>query len=492
MILQSMQAVIVESARNRENDLDLIMASGSSKATPSTYDAMSDLRDRLRPVCETLLARADGVDAMCQTVVEGCCDLFRESDEACRRYFEGLYSKVLYHQLVSIDPAVQKAEIDAIAGISLFLDTNIVVDLLLASTTEQRATCEVIEISRRLGTKLHITPITLQELDRQIETGRHQVDVAGGLRIGQLVAARPGRGASPFFVEFMQKRRTNRNLTWAGYVAPFKQMESLLRSKGVVVEGAGFDKVTKDAGYERVWRELRSIRFPRYPDYVIDHDAQNFIFVQRLRNHAPKNVLFGTSIWLLTRDSNLARLDQRTAKLYPRRHSKGLDEWGSSMLSFQHLIGFDTADYVGHLLRTNFGISLPEGIDANFAFQLSHPAFDIERLSELDDEAAIRVLISLQGDEEARRLAERLQSADEQEQKEAGRLLSDKAWETLLDEKRRADEQVARLSAEVAALRERIEALAPPVQQPEEVERVAVPERRSGLSTLIRRLFGRN
>lgn len=416
-------------------------------------------------------------------------------DSESKRFLAALHNKVFYRQVLNADPALHSVQRQALERTRLYLDTNIAIDVILDEVDDHGATADVVEASRRLGVKLFVSPITVDELRRQIGAAAKYVSLLEDSRIDALLT-KYRHTAPPFFTAFLRRRNKNRTLTWVGFVAPYLDVEQYLLGKDILPEALGCGSIAEEPEYDRVWTALRQIRDERFSDAVISHDAQNFVLVHKLRTNNNENILFGHSVWLLTRDSNLARLERRMATEFKSPHSLQSEVWGRLLLPYQSIFDFTFSDYPAQLVQSRLGIA-PEGdsLDVDFLNSLRMAEFDLDEILRLPEEHAASVLCSLQQDKFAQRLTTTLrESSDPQEVSEAGRKLSERALEIAVEEKDQAlgrakgmhirlrtlENAVITKDAKLSELRERV------VAQDKEISRL------KGRSLLdrLRTLFG--
>jgi hypothetical protein len=394
-----------------------------------------------------------------QDLLAGIRRFLGDLDASSQRFISGLHSKVFYRQILNLDPELHRVQREALGRLRLYLDTNIAIDVILDELDEHGATADVVGASKRLGVQLFVSPVTLEELGGQIEAAERQLHLAEDARIAaMLLDPEFGARVPPFLIAFLRRRRQQQGLTWMGFVAPYRDIEQWLLAKDILLERQGFDSVMDDPAYQEVWSELRQIRDDMASDRVIDHDAQNFVLIHRLRPEFDENILFGPSVWLLTRDSNLARLERRTSARFRIPHSFHRDEWGRVLMPYQGILDFTFSDYAAELVQSRLGIA-PKGesLDLEFLDSIRHPEFDLEEILQLPGEHAASVLVSLQKDRQAQQCAATLrESPDADERARAARELSERALAITVEEKDAALREAKGLEIRVRRLQDQL------------------------------------
>jgi hypothetical protein len=448
MITTAISKVVIESARRCQRGADEMAAAIAEDAPTTLFDASSALAGELTVVEETFERGNLGA------LIRGVRRYFGQLDDPCKRYMRGLYHKVFCHQLLNLDPAFHQAQLDALRSIRLYVDTNVAVDFLLEHAGQvSSASKEVLQACLTLGVQLFVSPVTLSELGRLRDNASRYLGSLSDPRVRAMILARPGHRTNPFVVGFVRASASNPSITLTGFCAPFKDLDQLLLGKEILVEDEASANLEGDEAFGRVWNSLRALK-PNLPDHVVDHDARNFLLVQRLRDKYGGNLLLGPSVWLITRDSSLKALDRSMSSSYSIGHSRQVAQWGDVLLPLQNVLGFVASDYISYILQARFGI-VPEsdGVDLDFLTLLQQVDFDMDTILSLEPEHAAEVLIDLQSNRQVVDAAQQVASSDSIEQREhLRRQLSETALAAVAEERRKAVEAKDNLSSQVIVL----------------------------------------
>ncbi len=454
LIAQSVAKVIIECARRGQYALqDTATRIANNQGAP-LFDASECLAGEM-----TVVSSAYQVEL--RTLLLGVRAYFSSLDEDCKRHIQCIYHKVFCHQLLNFDPALYPAQQEALSSTKLYLDTNIVVDYLLGHQSETSdATCEILDASRDLGIQLLVSPATVSELTNLRDSASRQSGLLKDGRLRAVITARPGHRTNPFILGYINRSLINKGLTWAGYVAPYKDLEQALLGKEVLPEEQGSEELEKDPDYGTGWDKMRSVKHQK-PDFTVAHDVKNFILVKRLRERHKGNVLFGPSVWLITRDSALRNFDLAVSDQFQVPHSQHIDLWGERLLPLQTIHGFVATDYVAHLLQARFGV-VPDsdGVDLDFVSMLNRVEFDMETILTLEPAHAAQVLINLQSDAQAFDLTTRAAASESPEERaELTRDISNRALAITVDQRDTAIRSGQKMSARIGDLEAIIEVL---------------------------------
>lgn len=421
------------------------------------YDAIKAIREKLKPTSMLLGGGAE------KGIIAGIRNHFENLSEGSKRYVARLYNKVFYHQILNLDPNLHTYQRAYFKITRLYLDTNTLVAYLFDSHPRYSVTGEIIDASKRLDFQIVISPATLKEMNKLIEnTRRLHSSLGDDTRVARLLTeTRQGRQSNPILVTFLMKKRGNPSLLWDNFIAPYHKLEDLLLQKEILVEDEEYDGVRTDENYPKVWSTIREVRHEWYPDRIVDHDADNFVLIHRLRQeHKPHPM--GQTVWLLSWDSSLRTTEYRLRKTYSVPHCYILDKWGGVILPYQNINNFAFDDYILYLVRSSLGITIDmDGLDLDFLEPLHRPEFDIDSLLELDDpDYVARTLATLQQNREMRKLAERARTAKAPEEiVEIGRQLSSHLLETIVNDKKSSEEKAEQLARRVQELESKLHEL---------------------------------
>ena len=421
MIIQAVKTLVIESARqNLQSPQDL--AEGQAP-TAGAFEQRKFLAEELKVVVDNFEV------GQLDTLVYAIRRYFANLDEPCQRYATGLYHKVYCRQLLNLDPHLHEVQRQTLHQTRIYLDTNVAVDYLLNHADVSLTSTKILEATHELGVQLLISPATMGELLRLRNSSGAYSRLVEDERLSLAIAANPGIRTNPFTLAFVKRRSEKHTLTWAGFMAMFEDMEHVLFAKNILVEAEESEGLTEESEYERVWTTVREVKKDYLPDEVVTHDAANFVLIHRLRGLHAANILFGPSVWLITRDRTLLEVERRLARLYEIPHSRQIADWGERLLPFQSIGRFVANDYVAHILQARFGI-LPQadGLDLEFVSLLRRTQFDLDQVLSLEPEYAAQVLVSMQSNRETvEEVKVAVAAADPTERAAAGRRLDERA-----------------------------------------------------------------
>jgi hypothetical protein len=451
-VLQDMlraRGIEIERLRTKGSlTLDEVLRAGEA------YDPVAVIKQKLKTTATLLGQGAE------QKVLSGIKKHFRELSTESRRYIASLYNKAFYHQILNLDPSLHAQQRQYFNTTRLYLDTNVLITYLFESVPQHEAVWEVIEASKALGCQMMVSPATLGETKEWIsEAQALYASLGSDKRIERLLTqTRRGKASNPMLVTFFIKHKENQHLLWDNYVAPYLKLEDLLLQGSILVESEEYDSVRTDANYSKVWDTVRRIRYERYPDDIVYHDADNFVLIHRLRQiHGPHPM--GETVWLLTLDSNLCTVERQLKHSYPSPHCHIVKDWGQVLLPYQGINNFAFDDYVFYLVKSSLGAAIDvDGLDLDLLQTLHKPQFDIDLLLSLDDPTYVaECLATMQQNKNVRDLAERARSAKTPEEVGAiSHQLSGELLQTMVNTQKSSQNEAAQLARRVQTLEERL------------------------------------
>lgn len=378
-----------------ECDFSVLIEAGS--------DAESELKQRL----ETFLSLQ--TNATVENTTIGIQWFMGNLNAVQKHYVASLHHKVLYFQILNIDPRLQKLEEECFNRIRLYLDTNVVIRYLCEGHAAHQAMFDILEMSKAMGVKLFVSSKTIREAERLVEEAKSHSVYLDQPSISAILQVNTRAVINPIVETFLAKRQENPKLNWAGFVSPFTDLETYLLSRDIEVSDDQCGDITAHQAYSRVRAAIIDTKGEDMPIDIIDHDTYNLILVQQLRNNYPGTPL-GASVWLITIDRKLPKVDKILQRRYSTPHCQQIEEWGVALLPFQSVGRLMASDeYVSWLVSHKLGAIFPEEeLDLSFFKDLEKADIGVDDFLHLDPELAFKSLSDLQQDREAKTLLSRI------------------------------------------------------------------------------------
>ncbi len=396
-------------------------------------------------------------------VLEGVIIFLSNLNELQKNYIGNLHRRVCYFQVLNVDPRLQQIQKENLSKIRLYLDTNVAIEWLCKGTWSHQAVSDVLEASKSLDIKLFISPITMKEIEGVITEGLKYGHFLQDGRVTRVLQVGSRKVRNPVVEGFLGLKNKHQNLNWNAYISPFKNLEELLLNHGVIVEKECCENLTSDESYPKVYKEIIDIKQESGPN-ILEHDASNFILMQRLRKIYPGTVI-GSSVWLITFDKGLLRLDRNLRSDFPIPHCRPVGNLAELLLSFQSTGKFiATDDYINYLASQNLGAYISEDtFDMHIFDLLSNAEVVYDTMLNLEPELASAIIRDLQQDREANSLLEQIQKVDKEEQKNLEQELFKKIFDiqsiTIKAINKKNKDEVERLQTGISEISQRLQIL---------------------------------
>lgn len=184
---------------------------------------------------------------------------------------------------------------------------------------------DAVNMSKKLGIKIFVSSKTPQESQHFVNLANEFYARLENSQIGTALLSSSVEVNNPIIDAFVAKGKNNAELKWSGNISRFKDLEVLLLTEDIEVSDDGLEDITKDELYPRVRQAVIDAKEEHASPEVIEHDSYNLVLVQKLRNKYPTSMI-GSSVWLLTIDNKLPRVDRIPRSTYPEPHCRTVGE----------------------------------------------------------------------------------------------------------------------------------------------------------------------
>lgn len=234
----------------------------------------------------------------------------RQPTEAQRVYLANLLNASYFVTVLSLDSTASELVKAKIQGHRIYLDTNVLYRTLgLSRLTETLSVRRMLDLTKRLGFELAITPWTLSELQESLRRAQAQV-TSRALPPRELAGLIAEETDEESFVSAYWRKYKESGVSPHDFFEFYAALETLLAEAGIKVVADGCKRVDKyrDAVDEQVLL-LDRVLLREKADVVKRHDAKHRLLVENLRGAG--NVRFSNArYWFLTQDSALPRYAQ--------------------------------------------------------------------------------------------------------------------------------------------------------------------------------------
>jgi hypothetical protein len=250
-----------------------------------------------------------------------------------RRYFYDLVSTAYLLSVVTLPPAILDGVRHLISGQQIYLDTNMAYSILNLHSPRRYTQAErALALSRQLGYQPAVTPWTLKELQRSVQTARDKLArrQASPRAAASLRSTWNESDGDEVFIRAFRKLERDGKTNFKEFFALHEHVESLLLDQDIPVIEVGCQAVDEERDRldeEIAWLE-RVRQGPEKPRALQEHDVKHRLLIESLGGRGERR-LSNAGCLFLTDDQALVRYGKAT-----RRNRRELpfaitiDEWG--------------------------------------------------------------------------------------------------------------------------------------------------------------------
>lgn len=245
--------------------------------------------------------------ALARTRETALQDFVRHPTAEQRAVLSGRLNTAFYLTVLTIDPNAKEIPRQTDKTTRIYLDTNFLYSLLgAASANEVVSANRLLELCLEVGYELAVTPWTIAELRKSIQSDRQQISSTPVIRgLAQLMSEVSGeKGYAAAYWKSYQKD----GVTVDDFFDRAEHFEYELPKWSIEVEDESCAKIeAQDQAIQDLCSVMHRISgvSARHPD-VIRHDVEHRMLIERLRGDGVSG--FATAhYWFLTQDNKLPR-----------------------------------------------------------------------------------------------------------------------------------------------------------------------------------------
>ena len=258
--------------------------------------------------------------------------LFEQPNEAEIPYLYRLLGAAFLSNSVRLDPFATKAVRTTLSSYELFLDSNILLPLLIKEHEDWATMRAIIEESRSVGVKLLALPCFFDEMCGHLDVAMRIVtECEGDLSALSGIVAVWGKHANCFIQGYLNTLdpselegggdANNASVKWAEYCRRYtpEHLKEEMKKVGVsVIVLAPDEEPSNSAEYRQVlhlieeaWNRRSNYRYLR-PPVLSKNEAQQFCYVYRRRREM-KDAGLAPEVWFLSFETVLANVFAHSA-----------------------------------------------------------------------------------------------------------------------------------------------------------------------------------
>lgn len=253
--------------------------------------------------------------------------LFRQPNNEETPYLYRLLGAAFLSNSVRLDPFASKVVRTTLSSYELFLDSNILLPLLIREHDDHLTMKEIFEETKGTGVRLLVLQCFLNEVCGHLDVAKRIFDESGGdlLALSELVAIL-GKHANCFIQAYLGSldpseidagaNGNNASLTWDAYCRRYtpQKLREEIHSRGLsLVPFTPGDSLTNRAEYDEVLRLIttewnrRSIYGSPRPPILNQSEALQFCYIYRRRRQLKASGL-APEVWFLSFETVLANV----------------------------------------------------------------------------------------------------------------------------------------------------------------------------------------
>jgi hypothetical protein len=369
-----------------------------------------------------------------------------------QRYLATVYQKTVAFALLQQDPTVRRVRRELAARRVFYLDANVVMALMFSAHEKHEQVRAAVEAARDVGAALVVSPVTVGELELQIEGSDARYSELNVPEVNFSILN------DVILRSFAAELEQNPEVVWHTFLAGYLPLEEALEEAGISVITEDVPDARHDERWARVHRAVKKSKPPYTHEKVIDADTLNIILVQ-IRRRKLRADAMGRRVWLITLDHHLkyAERDLIRDGSYEVPASKRVRTWAGGLSPHLSPDDEDLGDYVLRVVQSELGLLAEDPIfaDVDFLSILEQGPFNLGDLLAAEPDKTRRVLVALQEDHELKEVLE-----DEPNEPKERDAWVERLSETIRDALSKLDEAALKSEAMAAVESERDRALA--------------------------------
>ncbi len=232
-------------------------------------------------------------------------DIISSDNNHVAKYLYAISTAYMMAQVLNLDPTCQKFSKAAFSEKTVYIDTNVLYDLITGTTTIKKATRTCFNLSSKMGVKFKITQETIDEYKYSLKTKVSDiVSIKNLTKEGRIKFLRlESRGFPREYCNRLQNGETT---------SPERFVDIMLEIEEKLKEVTPFIKEEKDYGdiknSEKYFELIQIMEEQGKFRSVAEHDSYHILLMEELRSKDESPEL-GPKYWFLTTDHLLEKID---------------------------------------------------------------------------------------------------------------------------------------------------------------------------------------
>ena len=241
-------------------------------------------------------------------------DMFNEylqnpSNDLSRYFFACTQGYVLY-EILNLDPQFQKLEKLSWTKKKIYIDTNVLIDLIFSNALNHNSLKILIEQTKKLGAQLIISEKTLDEFTHVFENFKKKIPQIHFKPQFSLIYEESNND-NPILSTYLHEVKINKKYDSDVFIKTYENFGDILEYKYSIKIERLF-KINENIDSESLKTNIR-FRGPNKSPNVVNHDYYNILRVRQIRENIDPDEI-GPGSWLLTTDRGLIKAERDTYK----------------------------------------------------------------------------------------------------------------------------------------------------------------------------------
>ena len=254
------------------------------------------LNDTIGEIRDSKLRRAQ------KDAIIGLC-----SEKAMIDFFYLTLQNYICFEVLSIDPECQALTREILSNRKVFLDTNVVLDVLLPEEPRHDLTKMLVQIARQLGVEMRVTLQTRYEFNFHLSKTKKAHKVMRS-RVSEKAIEKMSKYGIGLLKSYYKEKKSNPALTFDGYFLMLSQTfkKGLKEQFGIELDDNPYEEINKHSEFPHFYELVERCAFI-YSQFkerkVVGHDAFHLLLIKELRSKdESSNPL---DYWFVTQDHSL-------------------------------------------------------------------------------------------------------------------------------------------------------------------------------------------
>jgi uncharacterized protein YeeX (DUF496 family) len=215
--------------------------------------------------------------------------------------------------MLNIDKTASALVQEELKGITLYLDTNFLLNLLGFNGEKRKKSAElVINLSKRFKCQLLISSRTINEWHASLKKAEKEL-TGPTIRLDLTDIAKRYLREDDFLITYWT-RHAETGVSVGDFLSPFRRLQDHLRTFQIEEEGKLWNKIRDSQELKDEMDKLDIIVHGLKPTEVLEHDAFHRLLILHRRGDTSSRSFIDTKFWFLTCDTSLPKYHREIRK----------------------------------------------------------------------------------------------------------------------------------------------------------------------------------